>query len=236
MLNLPGELLKSGVNNVVSGGRRLVGKEFDGEVHLAVKGSPPKDAISVTKSAIKSGYLMKRNKQGQYHRRYVCTVPHMFLYYFDNEMSDSPHGIIDLELFSKIEIEDDNETIKLAPDDEVPFRPYFLQLKDPSELNDWVASLLRDRYTIVKEERDAYRQLQDQFTGEMEVSQIQMKSSSQDLERLLNDVMMAKKETEEATRYIATALSIIGVRLLYLIFIIQLSLYLLFYICILIFF
>ena len=109
-------------------------------------------------------------------------------------------------------------------------------MKDPSELNDWVASLLRDRYTIVKEERDAYRQLQDQFTGEMEVSQIQMKSSSQDLERLLNDVMMAKKETEEATRYIATALSIIGVRLLYLIFIIQLSLYLLFYICILIFF
>ena len=226
MLNLPGELLKSGVSNVVSGGRRLVGassatKTFeaaDGTQHtikekttMQIKGTPNKDAITTSSYASKCGYMMKRNEQGQFHRRFVCTVPHMFLYYFDNEMADAPKGIIDLELFTKIEIESDNETIKLSTQDENGLRPYYLQLKDKEQIADWVGSLLRDRYNIIKEERDAYRQLQDHFTGEMEVSSRQMKSSTQDMERLLKDVSDAKKETEDVLRYIANALSIIGI-------------------------
>ena len=216
MLNLPGELLKSGVNNVVSGGRRLVGasahnQSFKEKTTLTIKATSTKDAITVASRATKSGYLKKLNEQGQFHRRFVCTVPHMFLYYFENEMADSPRGIIDLELYTKIEIEPDNETIKLSTQEDVGLRSYFLQLKDPNLISEWVTSLLRDRYNIVKEERDAYRQLQDHFTGEMEVSSRQAKSSSQDMERLYKDVMDARSETEEAIRYIATALSIIGI-------------------------
>lgn len=217
MLNLPGELLKSGVNNVVSGGKRLVGvgnssgQQLKDKTTLTVKATPNKDAISVASIASKTGYLMKRNEQGQFHRRFVCTVPHMFLYYFDNEMADTPRGIIDLDLFTKIEIEPDNETVKLSTQEDVGLRPYYLQLKDPDLLSEWVASLLRDRYNIIKEERDAYRQLQDHFTGEMEVSNRQAKNSSQDMERLYKDVMDARSETEEAVRHIAKALSIIGI-------------------------
>lgn len=214
MLNLPGELLKSGVNNVVSGGRRLVGGNSKSHVNvetLTVKGSPQKDAITTSGLATRSGYLMKRNEQGQFHRRFVCTVPHMFLYYYDNEMGDSPRGIIDLELYTKVEIEPDNETIKISCQEDDTLHPYYLQLKDPDAISDWVGSLLRDRYNVIRDERDAYRQLQDHFTGEMEVSSRQAKTSSQDMERLYNDVFEAKKETEEAIRHIATALSIIGI-------------------------
>jgi len=211
MLNLPGELLKSGVNNVVSGGRRLVGGNSKTNVEtLTIKGSPTKDAITTSGLATRSGYLMKRNEQGQYHRRFVCTVPHMFLYYYDNEMADGPRGIIDLELYTKIEIEADNETIKLSTQEDGS-HPYYLQLKDADALSEWVASFLRDRYNIIREERDAYRQLQDHFTGEMEVSSRAAKTSSQDMERLYNDVFEAKKATEETVRFIATALSIIGI-------------------------
>ena len=227
MLNLPGEFLKSGVSNVVSGGRRLVGassatKTFeaaDGTQHtikekttMQIKGTPNKDAITTSSYASKCGYMMKRNEQGEFRRRFVCTVPHMFLYYFDNEIADSPKGIIDLELFTKIEIESDNETIKLSTQEENGLRPYFLKFVDNNDqIADWVGSLLRDRYNIIKEERDAYRQLQDHFTGEMEVSSRQMKSSTQDMERLLKDVSDARRETEDVLRYIANALSIIGI-------------------------
>lgn len=218
MLNLPGELLKSGVNNVVSGGRRLINannsannNQIKNKSVLTIKGTPNKDAISIANLSTKSGYLLKMNEQGQFHRRFICVVPHMFLYYFDNEMADNPRGIIDLELFTKVEIEPDNETIKLSTQDDIGLRPYYLQLKDTNLLSEWVASLLRDRYNIIKEERDAYRQLQDHFTGEMEVSNRQAKTSSQDMERLYQDVLIARKETEDAIRYISTALSIIGI-------------------------
>jgi hypothetical protein len=52
--------------------------------------------------AIKAGYLMKRNEQGQWQRRYICTVPHLFLYYFDSDSSDAPRAVIDLELYTNI--------------------------------------------------------------------------------------------------------------------------------------
>lgn len=55
---------------------------------------------------------MKRNEQGQYQRRFICTVPHLFLYYFDSDTSDAPRGIIDLELYTNIST--NNNTLKLA--------------------------------------------------------------------------------------------------------------------------
>ena len=58
--------------------------------------------MTATALSSKSGYLLKRNEQGQWQRRYICTVPHLFLYYFDSETSESPRGVIDLELYDNI--------------------------------------------------------------------------------------------------------------------------------------
>jgi len=35
---------------------------------------------------------MKKNEQGMYQRRYVCIVPHTFMYYFDSDTSEAPRG------------------------------------------------------------------------------------------------------------------------------------------------
>lgn len=49
---------------------------------------------------IKHGYLRKKNEQGTFHRRYCVLVPHLFLYYYENETSDTPRGIIDLDFYT----------------------------------------------------------------------------------------------------------------------------------------
>jgi hypothetical protein len=56
--------------------------------------------------------MSKRNEQGVWHKKYICTVPHVFLYYFDSDTSESPRGIIDLELYSNLTI--DGNVLKIS--------------------------------------------------------------------------------------------------------------------------
>jgi len=64
---------------------------------------------------------MKRNEQGHYQKRFLCIVPHTFLYYFDNETSESPRGVIDLELYHNI-YRDENNALKLCVGEEEHLR------------------------------------------------------------------------------------------------------------------
>ena len=41
-------------------------------------------------------------------KRYCCLVPHMFLYYYESDVADSPRGIIDLEYFTNLDIQNEN--------------------------------------------------------------------------------------------------------------------------------
>jgi hypothetical protein len=73
--------------------------------------------VTATRLSIKSGYLIKRNEQGTWHTKYICTVPHVFMYYYDTETSDFPRGVIDLELYTYASIDDGN-ILTLATHDE----------------------------------------------------------------------------------------------------------------------
>ena len=68
--------------------------------NLQLKGTPRKDAVTTSQFAIQSNHMMKRNEQGVWQKRYVCLVPHLFLYYFDSDQSETPRGVIDLEYFT----------------------------------------------------------------------------------------------------------------------------------------
>lgn len=59
---------------------------------------------------------MKRNEQGVWHKKYVCSVPHIFLYYFDSDTAEAPKGVIDLELYNSLSV--DGNVLKLAPANE----------------------------------------------------------------------------------------------------------------------
>jgi hypothetical protein len=50
-----------------------------------LKSAPPRTPPVLQMLAIQSGYLIKRNEQHVWQKRWCCVVPHMFLYYFDGE-------------------------------------------------------------------------------------------------------------------------------------------------------
>ncbi len=89
-------------------------------VPMFIQCTPNKDAATTASLAIKSGFMMKRNEQGVWHKKFICTVPHTFLYYFDSETAESPRGVIDLELYSNITCDDN--ILKLSPSDEEKLR------------------------------------------------------------------------------------------------------------------
>jgi hypothetical protein len=104
--------------------------------------------------------------QGMWEKRFICTVPHLFLYYYQSDSAEVPRGIIDLELFSNIS-RDSSNVITVAPTMEhEALRTFFFREEDQDSLNDWVSSLLRDRYFSVLEERNAYMQMQNDLTGQ----------------------------------------------------------------------
>eukprot|EP00559_Dactyliosolen_fragilissimus_P009217 CAMPEP_0184873114 /NCGR_PEP_ID=MMETSP0580-20130426/41660_1 /TAXON_ID=1118495 /ORGANISM="Dactyliosolen fragilissimus" /LENGTH=1342 /DNA_ID=CAMNT_0027375979 /DNA_START=171 /DNA_END=4199 /DNA_ORIENTATION=+ len=50
-----------------------------------IKSAPPRTPEVMAMLAVKSGWLVKRNEQRVWQRRYCCVVPHTFLYYFEAE-------------------------------------------------------------------------------------------------------------------------------------------------------
>jgi PH domain. len=50
-----------------------------------IKSAPPRTPEVMTMLSVKSGWLVKRNEQHVWQRRWCCVVPHMMLYYFEAE-------------------------------------------------------------------------------------------------------------------------------------------------------
>jgi len=50
-----------------------------------IKSAPPRTPEVMAMLAVKDGWLVKRNEQHVWQRRYCCVVPHTFLYYFEAE-------------------------------------------------------------------------------------------------------------------------------------------------------
>ncbi len=77
-----------------------------------------------------------------WHRRYCALVPHTFLYYFEKDDSSSPKGVIDLELYSNIEIGDggDESAIELRSDPDARLRHFYFRA-DVSECADIYANI-----------------------------------------------------------------------------------------------
>ena len=83
---------------------------------LDIKFGPPRTAPTMKMLASRSGFMTKKNEQGKLQDRFVALVPHTFLYYYDNDQSNDPKGIIDLENYENITVEEtvDGSMIKIA--------------------------------------------------------------------------------------------------------------------------
>jgi hypothetical protein len=137
-----------------------------GCVSLPVKSSPRKTAAQTAQLGIQSGWLLKRDEQLCWHRRFCVLVPHTFLYYFEGEDSPAPRGIIDMEYYTNICTSEEG-ILSLQPLDGSPAREYLFQSDDPDISVQWSQSLGRGKYQVAIDERDAYMCLQEEFSLQM---------------------------------------------------------------------
>ena len=134
-----------------------------GTTALTVKSSPPKTAQTATRLGVRAGVLTKRDERGAWQRRYCALVPQTLLFYYDDETSDDARGIIDLEYYGDVQIVR-GRTLRLATASDVPLRSFFFQAETEEQAQKWCEALSRERYFVVADERDAYRELQGEFS------------------------------------------------------------------------
>lgn len=131
---------------------------------VTIKSSPPKTAEETARLGIIAGFLTKRNEQHSWQRRFCALVPQSFLYYFEDDGSESPRGIIDLEWYTDISAQPNN-VVKLATTDG-SHRTFYFQADSEEEMNAWMSALVRERFFALRDERDAYQELQHDFQAQ----------------------------------------------------------------------
>jgi hypothetical protein len=72
----------------------------------------------------------------------------------------------------------------------------------------------RERYAVVRDERDAYQQLQDQFSSQLDTAFQMVDSSTQEKERLQIEVRQAKKDIDDAKFFIKKIGTVVGVSIM----------------------
>lgn len=162
--------------------------------------------------SIKSGFMRKKNEQGVWEKRFVCTVPHLFLYYYQSDNSEAPRGIIDLELYSNI-IRENTNILKMSPmiEETSDLRSFYFQEEDQDTLTDWISSLIRDRYFNINDERNAYMQMQYEMTGVLDNARTYHKSTIQEKDILEQQLNQAIQSSQEAMNVLQTVLVIMGI-------------------------
>jgi myosin heavy subunit len=163
---------------------------------MNVKSSPAKDVKTTKRLGVRSAHMLKRNEQGMWQGRFVCMVPHMFLYYYGDEEYDVPRGIIDLEYYTTLTV--DGDVVSLHPPQGNPHRSFHLKIEDDAVRSDWVAGIKRDRFRAVQDERDMYQELQEAFSGQINTMTKTIETYNQEKEELLRDVAESRKVSEDA--------------------------------------
>jgi predicted nucleic acid-binding Zn-ribbon protein len=85
------------------------------------------------------------------------------------------------------------------------------QIDDPTVLGDWMTSVQRERYTLVKEERDMYHSMQLHFSSEMEEKNKNINARDNekvDMEKVVAD---ANQQVENAFNTIKRLLAVVAV-------------------------
>ena len=81
----------------------------DSNIRLEVKSSPGATCQALSHLCEREGAVEKVNDSGSWKHRRALVVPHTFLYYFPEATASTdlgPHGVIDLELYTDIQVLD----------------------------------------------------------------------------------------------------------------------------------
>ncbi len=75
-----------------------------------------------------------------------------------------------------------------------------------------MASMHRDRYMVVRDERDAYQQLQDQFSGQMDFTTKMIEEYGVEKDRLTQEISKGQKLIESLIGVFQNAFGVLEAR------------------------
>jgi hypothetical protein len=79
-------------------------------------------------------------------------------------------------------------------------------------MSQWMASMHRDRYMVVRDERDAYQQLQDQFSGQMDFTTKMIEEYGVEKDRLTQEISKGQKLIESLIGVFQNAFGVLEAR------------------------
>jgi hypothetical protein len=92
-------------------------------------------------------------------------------------------------------------------------RSFYLSDEDRENLDEWMTSLLRDRYHVVCEERNAYQQMQFEMTGAIDTQSSLRQTTEIEKKYLESELTRYRREAEDAYTYLQGGLVELGVSL-----------------------
>jgi len=164
---------------------------------VSVKSSASRTAPATAALGALSGYLEKRDEQHQWRRRFCVLAPQAFLYYFEDSDADAPRGVIDLE-GADVSVGDGNVVHIVTPGNhDTEGRRFYFQADTADDAAAWVSSLVRERYFNVRDERDAYRDLQHDLSAQAAASRNALDEATEEADRAeQRHVAAAQAETD----------------------------------------
>ena len=176
---------------------------------MAVKSSASRTAPATAALGALSGYLAKRDEQHQWRRRFCVLAPQAFLYYFEDSSADAPRGVIDLE-GADVSVGDGNVVHIVTPGThDAEGRRFYFQADSADDAAAWVSALVRERYFNVRDERDAYRDLQHDLSAQAAASRDALDEATEandEAERRHVAAARAEAELDDRLRSIAREL------------------------------
>ena len=137
-------------------------------------------------------------------------MPHLFLYYFESESSTSPRGVIDLEYFTKCSVNNDGILV-VSPTEGTPLRSFYFKIDDVDSRNEWINSIQRDRFHNVREERDQYFGMQENYLTQMNEVTQSTSIMSEEKESLQMERDYARQQVDDTFRMIQRLLAVVAI-------------------------
>ena len=76
-------------------------------------------------------------------------------------------------------------------------KSYFFQLDDPNDLSEWSTKIQRDKFNVVKEERDQLASSQAEFAGLMSTRNKENETAAADKDKMMQEISRASQINEE---------------------------------------
>ena len=115
-----------------------------------------------------------------------------------------------MEYFTKCSVNDDGILV-VSPTEGTPLRSFYFKIDDVDSRNEWINSIQRDRFHNVREERDQYFGMQENYLTQMNEVTQSTSIMSEEKESLQMERDYARQQVDDTFRMIQRLLAVVAI-------------------------